>query len=150
MFKFLYVFMLIVSSASSAQRKVAFDQKLADSLHADQYGMKKYILVMLKSGTEKIDIESERDSIFKGHLNNIKKLAAEGKMIVAGPLGENEKSYEGIFILNVATREEAKELLQSDPAIKSKALATELFEWYGSAALPMYLPYHDRVQKTSF
>lgn len=34
----------------NAQASEKFDQKLADSLGADQYGMKNYFLVILKTG----------------------------------------------------------------------------------------------------
>jgi hypothetical protein len=29
-------------------------------------------------------------------------------------------------------------------------LESELYGWYGSAALPMYLPFVEKVEKTSF
>jgi hypothetical protein len=32
----------------------------------------------------------------------------------------------------------------------NKALDAELFQWYGSAALPLYLKYHDNVKKMNF
>jgi uncharacterized protein len=37
--------------------------------------------------------------------------------------------------------------LDKDPAITSGMLDTELYSWYGSAALPMYLPYSERISK---
>jgi uncharacterized protein YciI len=77
----------------------------------------------------------------------INKLAKEGKLVVAGPLQKNDKTYKGIYILNVKTIEEANELLITDPAIKAKILDTEIFKWYGSAALPVYLKTHDKIQK---
>lgn len=125
-----------------------YDKKLADSLGADEYGMKSYILVILKTGTAQIDNKKVLDSLFDGHMKNIQRLVASGKLVVAGPLGKNDKTYRGIFILNVKTKEEAKALLETDPTVKEKVLDAEIFEWYGSAALPMYLPYHDKVGKT--
>jgi uncharacterized protein YciI len=105
---------------------------------------------MLKSGknpsTDKVLI----DSCFAGHMNNIMRLVKEKKMIVAGPMFENEKSYRGIFILDVATMEEAKLLLETDPAIKAEFLEPELYMWYGSAALPEYLGASDKVWKIGF
>ena len=86
------------------------------------------------------------DSLFAGHMANIGRLADEGKLIVAGPIRKNEKKYRGIFILNVK-KEEAVAILDTDPAIKAKLLEPEIFEWYGSAALPVYLPYHEKLQK---
>ena len=123
-----------------------YDKTLADSLGADDYGMKMYTLVILKTGTNKIDDKTVSDSLFRGPLNNIGRLAKEGKLVVAGPLKKNEMNYRGIFILNVKTTEEANLLLATDPAIKEKLLDAEIFQWYGSAALPMYLKSHDKVE----
>ncbi len=73
------------------------------------------------------------------------RLAKEGKMIVAGPVGNNIKTYRGIFILNLTSVEEADRILQTDPAIKEKLLDAELYNWYGSAALPEYLKYDEKI-----
>ena len=127
-----------------------YDKALADSLGADDYGMKMYVLVILKSGTNTVTDKSKSDSLFAGHLQNIRRLAKDGKLVVAGPLAKNEKEYRGIFILNVKTLEEAQTLMQTDPAIAAKLLDTELYNWYGSAALPMYLPASEQVEKKSF
>ena len=81
---------------------------------------------------------------------NIQRLADEGKLIVAGPLGKNEKTYRGIFIFDVKTIGEAKALTDSDPAVRAGIFDMEIIEWYGSAALPMYLKYNDMVTKTQF
>lgn len=124
-----------------------YDPELAKSLGADDYGMKSYILVILKTGSNKTEDKSLRDSLFTGHMNNIGRLAKLGKLIVAGPLGKNENSYRGIFILNVTTFEDAKELLITDPAIREKLLEADLYRWYGSAALPVYLKSHEKIEK---
>ncbi|MBA2330566.1 MAG: hypothetical protein H0V91_13220 [Flavisolibacter sp.] len=133
---------------SKAQNeKVDYDKALADSLGADDYGMKSYILIILKTGSNIIEDKAVTDSLFRGHMATINKLAKEGKLVVAGPLQKNDKTYKGIYILNVKTIEEANELLLTDPAIKAKILDTEIFQWYGSAALPVYLKTHDKIQK---
>jgi uncharacterized protein YciI len=83
-------------------------------------------------------------------MQNISVLVDSGKLVVAGPLQRNEKTYRGIFILNVESIEEARALLQTDPAIKAKLLETELFNWYGSAALPMYLEFHEKLGRKKY
>lgn len=127
-----------------------YDEALARKLGADEYGMKQYVLVMLKTGTNQTTEKVVLDSLFSGHMKNIRRLVDEGKLIVAGPLGKNEKTYRGIFIFDVKTLDEARELLQTDPAVSSKVLDADLFEWYGSAALPEYLPYSEKVSKKSY
>jgi len=124
-----------------------YDLRLAQKLGADDYGMKRYMLVMLKTGTNQTTDTDFINACFRGHMENINRLAAEGKLIVAGPLGKNEKNYRGIFILDATTLEEAEALLQTDPAISEGLLYAELFNWYGSAALPMYLDFSEKIWK---
>jgi uncharacterized protein YciI len=146
----LLVFTFFGVLATAQGSKVKYDKKLADSLGADEYGMKMYVLVLLKTGPANIEDKAIRDSLLAGHLKNIRRLAALGKLAVAGPLEKNDRNYRGIFILNVRTIEEATGLLETDPTIKAKFLVGELYQWYGSAALPMYLPYSEQVEKKSY
>ncbi|HSO86338.1 MAG TPA: YciI family protein [Draconibacterium sp.] len=125
-----------------------FDETLAKNLGADDYGMKPYVLVILKTGENKTTNEEEINLLFRGHMENINRLVKENKLIVAGPLGKNDQTYRGIFILDVPTIEEAKTLVQTDPAVKEKLLDVELFLWYGSAALKEYLPAADKIWKS--
>jgi uncharacterized protein YciI len=82
-------------------------------------------------------------------MNNINRLVEEGKLIVAGPLEKNENNYRGIFVLNnIESIDDAKKLLQTDPAIKNGLLDYEIFSWYGSAALPEYVPFSDKIWKS--
>ena len=113
--------------------------------------MKSYFLVILKTGTNKTADKELTAKSFRGHMDNINRLVKEGKLVVAGPLEKNEHNYRGIFILNnIKSVEEAKELLQTDLAIKNRLLDYEIFTWYGSAALPEYLPFSEKIVKTKF
>ena len=125
-----------------------YDSALAEKLGADDYGMKSYWLVILKTGTNDTTDKAFIAEQFNGHMNNINKLVAENKLVVAGPMGKNELNYRGIFILtDIDTEAEAKHLLQTDPAIQSGLLGFELLKWYGSAAIPEYLPASDKIWK---
>ncbi|MFC4164477.1 YciI family protein [Epilithonimonas zeae] len=142
--------LILFSSFINAQNK-GFDQKLADSLGADQYGMKSYYLVILKKGKAEITDKSKKSELMKGHMENINKLAKDGKLIVAGPMLEkNPNDYNGIFILDAKTKEEAESLVLTDPSVKSGIFDVEIYKWYGSAALPLYLKSHDKVTKVHF
>ena len=124
-----------------------YDSTLAQKFGADDYGMKGYIFAILKTGTNTTTDKAVIDSCFRGHLDNINRLVKEDKLIVAGPLGKNDKAYRGIFIYNVKTIEEAEELVLTDPAINSGLLDVDLYNWYGSAALPVYLETSDKIWK---
>lgn len=126
-----------------------YDSVLAEKSGGDKFGMKSYFLVILKTGTNKTTDQAFISESFRGHMSNIHRLVEEKKLIVAGPIGKNELNYRGIFILNnLKSVAEAKELLQIDPAIKNGLLDFDVFTWYGSAALPEYLPFSDKIWKS--
>ncbi len=143
-----FLFLLVVPTTAQVEQK-EYDPALAKSLGADEYGMKWYVMAILKTGSNDLQDSVKRANLFAGHFKNIGRLAEMRKLVVAGPFWKNDKSYRGIFILNVSTLEEAGELLQSDPTIREKVLEAELFKWYGSAALPEYLKLQKKIQKTS-
>lgn len=143
-------FMMMTNFQARAQSaNAAYDKVLADSLGADNYGMKMYVFVILKSGSVTLN-KQKTDSLFNGHMQNINRLANAGKLVVAGPFEKNDKNFRGLFILNVKTTQEAQALLQTDPAISSGLLSSEMYGWYGSAALPMYLPASKKIEKDTF
>lgn len=123
-----------------------FDQKLADKLGADDYGMKKYVMAFLKKGPNRDQDSLEGIRLQRAHLDNIKRLADEKKLIVAGPFLD-DSDIRGIYIFNVETIEEAQALTNSDPAIKAGRLVMELHEWYGSAALIESAEMHKKIAK---
>jgi uncharacterized protein YciI len=141
------IFLFFCLSVYCQSNNPVYDKALAEKLGADEYGMKMYVLVILKTGPVSIDNKETVDSLFKGHMSNIGRMAAAGKLVIAGPFEKNEKSFRGIFILNVKTFEEANKLLAGDPAVSNHLLDAELFEWYGSAAISEYLPFHEKIRK---
>lgn len=143
------VFISCLKAGAQADRP-KYNKSLADSLGADDYGMKKYVLVILKTGKRENVDKQTQDSLFAGHMKNITRLADAGKLVVAGPMQKNDKTYRGIFILNVQTIEDATLLVDTDPAIHGGLLEPEFYPWYGSAALPLYLKYHPQLQKKNF
>jgi len=126
-----------------------YDSALAKKLGADDYGMKKYVMAFLKTGSVEIKDSAQRRQLLMAHLKNIQRLAKEGKLILAGPFMDDQK-IEGIFIFNVESVEEAKELTETDPAVKAGELEMELHPWYGSAALIEIPELHQKVQKKNF
>ncbi|TSJ45729.1 YciI family protein [Fluviicola chungangensis] len=127
-----------------------YDKVLAEKLQGDDYGMKSYVFVALKTGTNTTTDKKYIDSCFTGHMGNIGRLVDEGKLIVAGPFGKNDLTYRGLFIFNVKTKEEAEALLKTDPAVNSGLLAYDLIPWYGSAALSEYLDASDKIWRKKF
>ena len=113
---------------------LAFAASLAPASALAQPGadqMQGYFFVFLKRGAHADDVPKEkRADIQKGHMDNITKLARDGKLVLAGPFTD-DGDLRGIFILNVATLEEAKKLCDGDPAVASGRLQVEIHPWYG-------------------
>ncbi|WP_439490384.1 YciI family protein [Algoriphagus sp.] len=148
--KLLYTLFLLFSlnSLSHAQNDL-YDTELAAEVGADKYGMKKYVIAFLHRGERVSEYSAEqRTEIQAGHMANINRLAAEGKLVVAGPFFGNEE-LRGLFIFAVETLEEAEKLTETDPAIKAGVLKMELKEWYGSAALMLLNELHSKVAEES-
>ncbi|ARV10405.1 hypothetical protein BTO05_12420 [Winogradskyella sp. PC-19] len=146
----LIVFLSVALLIQAQKTNPKYDAELAKKVGADDYGMKSYILVILKTGSNTSKDKTAVDKAFAGHMANMETMVEAGKLVVAGPVGENDKDYRGIFILNESDIEKAKTLLATDPAIKAKFLDYDIFPWYGSAALSEYLEASDKVWKVGF
>ena len=142
------VFTCVAAVAEEAAKAPEFDAELAKKLGADERGMKQYVLCILKTGPKDAEVKGDaRKEIFAGHFANIGRLAGEGKLVVAGPFGKNEKAYRGLYVFNVATVEEAEKLVALDPAVQAGVFAYELTPWYGSAAMMIVTETHKRIEK---
>jgi uncharacterized protein YciI len=124
----------------------AFDPALAASTGADEYGMRAYVLVVLKTGPNRAPAGPQRDEMFKGHFANMKRLSAEGQLVLAGPL-DGVDGWRGLFVFAVSEIEEARKLVATDPVVSSGEMVPEFHKHYGSAALMMIRDLHTRVAK---
>jgi uncharacterized protein len=135
------------SGNEPAQEIMAYDSSLALKLGADEYGMKHYVMAFLKAGPNQ-DMDSVKAAeLQRAHLDNIFRLADEGKLVIAGPFMDGGE-LKGVYVFNVATVEEAEALTNTDPAVKAGRFIMELHPWYGSAAACMINDQHKRIQKT--
>lgn len=143
------LFLVLTANVLSAQTvNPQYDEKLAKELGGNDNGMKTYIFCLLKTGSNTTATKEEKTKYFEGHMANINRLAAEGKLVVAGPFMKNDKNYRGIFIFNVSTVEEAQALVATDPAVKANIFEAEMTPWFCSAALMAVPKTHDKITKT--
>jgi len=135
--------------AQATSPKPIFDPELAKTVGADDFGMRGYVLVVLKTGPTAMPAGKERDEMFKSHFANINRLAAEGKLVLAGPF-DGVNGWRGLFVFAVPDIEEAKRLTATDPVISSGEMVAEYHKYYGSAALMLVNEAHGKVAKKSF
>lgn len=125
-----------------------YDAELAEQLGADDYGMRSYVLVLLKTGPATIEDAEERSKLFAGHFSNMSRLAEEGKLVLAGPL-DGENGMRGLFVLAVSEVEDARALVQTDPAVAAGIFAPEFHQFYGTAGLMQLNALSVKLQKKS-
>ncbi|MEZ5437532.1 MAG: YciI family protein [Lysobacteraceae bacterium] len=123
-----------------------YDEALANELGADDYGMRAYVLVILKTGPTRVTDEAKRKEMFAGHFANMKRLAEEGTLALAGPL-DGVEGRRGIFIFAVPDIESAKAAVATDPVIQNGEMVAEFHQYYGSAALMKIRELHKRIAK---
>ena len=131
---------------ASVDTGIAYDSLLAAELGADAYGMRSYVFAYLKEGPKRDQDSVEAARIQRAHLDNIRRLAQEGKLVVAGPFMDDHE-VKGIYIFAVESLEEAEQLTNSDPAVQAGRLVMELHPWYGSAAMMQINENHKRIVK---
>lgn len=141
-----------VATAVEAESELAtqegFNAELAKELGADAYGMRSYVFATLLTGPNDAAItdETKRAELFKGHFDNMGRLAEDGKLVLAGPFMDAPPKR-GLFILNVQTIAEAEKLVQSDPSIAAGIFKVEFAKYYGSAALMQVNDVHKTIQE---
>ena len=82
---------------------------------------------------------AESQRIQEGHLANFGKLAEAGKLIVAGPFSDNG-DLRGMLIFKLDSVDEARALMEADPALKTGRLTLELHPWFAAAGLRVNPP----------
>jgi uncharacterized protein YciI len=66
----------------------------------------------------------------RGHIELLVKLRGEGKLPLAGPWVEMNTSPGGIFVLKVASLDEARAIVETDPLVQAGWFAYDLYDWW--------------------
>jgi uncharacterized protein YciI len=105
-----------------------------------EYEMTTYVAGFFHKGpnwtSEQTD---ETRRIQAGHLANFQRLAEAGKLIVAGPFGDNG-DLRGMLIFKLTSVDEARALMDADPALKAERLTLDLHPWFAAAGLRVNPP----------
>lgn len=136
----------VAQSEPAKQPGAQYDSALAASLGGDEHGMRSYVLVILKTGPTRVPDGPARKAMFAGHFANMERLAAEKKLVVAGPL-DGVLGRRGIFVFATPDIETAKTYVDTDPVIVNGEMVAEYHKLFGSAALMMVNDVHNKIQK---
>jgi uncharacterized protein YciI len=87
---------------------------------------KSYMFVFLHSKPSTPALAKDTvEKLMKGHLENIERLAKEGKLLAAGPF----EGGGGLFILNTDSKAEGWEWLKTDPGIQADRWEVEMLPY---------------------
>lgn len=123
-----------------------YDADLAKSLGADERGMRGFVLVVLKTGPNRVKEGPERTKMFQGHFANIQRLADQKKLVIAGPL-DGVDGWRGLFVFATPDIDEAKSHVATDPVIVSGEMIAEYHKFYSSAGLMMVNEIHQKISR---
>jgi uncharacterized protein YciI len=125
--KYLFILALLIVAHS------VFGQ--SDSTQKIKPNIKQFWLVILKTGPkDKVITDSvERNIIFAGHFSNMKRLHDEGILKAAGPFGENDFTWRGLFIFDCKTKEEAENYVKTDPSVAAGIFIVDIVPWWSEA-----------------
>jgi len=99
---------------------------------AADYEMTTYQVAFLRKGPAWTPGSTpELEKLQAAHLAHIGKMAASGKLVIAGPFSDGGE-LRGMFIFRVDTLEEAKALAEQDPAVKAGRLVLEWHAWFAA------------------
>jgi uncharacterized protein YciI len=91
--------------------------------------MKRYWLVHLLKGPNRNQDSASRVKIQAAHIANIVRLAKEGKIIMAGPIGV-ENDIQGIFLMNCKDSSEVENFVRTDTAVITGRLIMKYYPWW--------------------
>ncbi len=91
-----------VDKAQAGRPVATYDAEGDWRVGADERGMRKYVLVVLKTGATRVPDGAERDAMFAGHFANIERLPAAGRLALAGPFSLKDPfGWRGLYIFAV-------------------------------------------------
>lgn len=104
-----------------------YDLESDTTVHTKE--MKRFWLVELKKGPNRNQDSVSRAKIQAAHIANIERLAQEGKIIMAGPIGV-EDDLQGIFLMNCKDSTEVESFVKKDTAVMTGRLIMKYYPWW--------------------
>jgi uncharacterized protein YciI len=115
------------STSASTTQSEKYDLSKDTSVYSGE--MKRYWLVLLQKGPDRSQDSISAEKIQAAHMANINRLAKEGKLIMAGPIGV-EDDLRGIFLMNCADSSEVEDFVKTDSAVITGRLIMKYYPWW--------------------
>jgi uncharacterized protein YciI len=136
LFLILFITSIIVACSDKEQQAQTsttqpekYDLSKDTSVYSEE--MKRYWLILLKKGPNRNQDSISAEKIQAGHMANINRLAKEGKLIMAGPMGI-DGDLRGIFIMDCKDSAEVAAFVNTDTAVITGRLKMDYYPWWAA------------------
>lgn len=124
---------IVVYACNQHKQKKVISESAKYNLESDTAvhtkEMKRFWLVELKKGPNRNQDSASRVKIQAAHIANIERLAKEGRIIMAGPIGV-EDDLQGIFLMNCKDSSEVESFVKTDTAVTTGRLIMKYYPWW--------------------
>ena len=127
--KIIFLLAVVASFAALARNNSTIHTPITILDSTPVYEMKQYWLVLLFRGPNRSQDSISAAKIQQAHMSNIERLAAQGKIIMAGPMGD-KGDLRGIFIMDGTDSVEIANHIKVDSAIVTGRLRFEIHPWW--------------------
>ena len=100
----------------------------AQEKNGPQHKLIEFHMALLKRGPKYSPSGMPKD-LKSEHLANFIALLESGKVVIAGPFGDNS-DIAGVFVFRAKSAEEARAWAESDPAVKAGFFTAEMHPWW--------------------
>ncbi|HEU4382625.1 MAG TPA: YciI family protein [Anaeromyxobacteraceae bacterium] len=105
------------------------------------FEMESFQLVLLRRGPHWTpEVTPAVEALQKRHIGHLEAMHQAGKMVIAGPLGDQpDPTLRGVCLYRVGSVDEARALAEQDPAVQAGRLKVEAMTWWvgkGHLAFP--------------
>ena len=133
-FSFLFILLLMFACNNNptteiinTTKEAKYNLELDTSVYSGE--MKRFWLVHLLKGPHRDQDSASKVKIQAAHIANIVRLAKEGKIIMAGPIGV-EDDLQGIFLMNCKDSTEVESFVKTDTAVITGRLIMKYYPWW--------------------
>ncbi len=122
----------VAALALTAASALAADPQPRPDPATPKFEMESFQLVLLRRGPAWTpEVTPAAEALQKQHIGHLEAMHAAGKMLIAGPLGDQpDPTLRGVCLYRVGSVDEARALAEQDPAVKAGRLVVEAMSWW--------------------
>jgi uncharacterized protein YciI len=94
-----------------------------------------YVVFLRPDPNRKATSLEERQHIQDAHMANMRKMAADGIMVAAGPMDDTPTTISGIFVFKTESLAESQRIAALDPTVVAGRNTVDVHPWWGPSGI---------------